>query len=112
MPMASPRLLPRNATVGCRIRRSTSAGSTLVPSSARPSPRWNRAQRSWSATEDARPPPGFSPRQRRHSRATDSVPSWSRLWPTANRRVMTSSRAKKLCSSPSGSSTSEATALS
>jgi hypothetical protein len=54
----------------------------------------------------------LSPRERRHSRAMASVPSWSRLWPTANRLVMMSSRAKKLCLSPSGSRTSEATARS
>jgi hypothetical protein len=35
---------------------------------------------------------------------------WSRLCPTISRRVMTSSRAKKLWDSPSGANTSEATA--
>ena len=67
MPMASPRLLPRSAVVGSRICRSTSAGSTSGP----PGPRWNRAQRSMSAAEDAMPPPGLSPRERRHSRPID-----------------------------------------
>jgi len=72
---SSPRLLPRNATVGSCIRASSSAGRTRSPLCARPSPRWNRAQPSWSAAEDTRPPPGCSPRQRRHSRATWRLPS-------------------------------------
>ena len=65
-----------------------------------------------SAAEDAMPPPGLSPRERRHSRPTDSVPSSSRLWPAANRLVMMSSRSKKLPDRPAGSKTSEATASS
>ena len=65
-----------------------------------------------SAAEDAMPPPGLSPRERRHSRPTDSVPSSPRLCPTANRLVMMSSRSKKLPDRPAGSKTSEATAFS
>ena len=63
-------------------------------------------------TEEARPPPGLSPRERRHSRATVSAPSAPRLCPTANRRVMMSSRAKKVSDSPIGSRTSDLTARS
>ena len=99
MPKASPSVLPRSFAVGSFIRCSTSAGRTRSPLSARPSPRWNRAQRSWSATEDARPPPGLRHRGPLHSRAMDSLPSLPRLCPTANRRVMTSTGAKKLCNS-------------
>jgi hypothetical protein len=42
MPMASPSVLPRSATVGCRIHRSTSAGGTWAPPSAARPPRQQR----------------------------------------------------------------------
>jgi hypothetical protein len=54
----------------------------------------------------------LSPRERRHSRPIDGVPSSSRLCPTANRLVMMLSRSKKLPGRPAGSKTSEATAFS
>jgi hypothetical protein len=112
MPRASPSVLPRSATVGSFIRCSISAGRTCVPLSARPSPRWNLAQRSWSPTEEAMPPPGLRQRGPLHSRATESVPSSPGLWPTANRLVMASSGVKKLWDSPNGSRTNEAMARS
>ena len=58
------------------------------------------------------PPPGLSPRERRHSRPIDSVPSSPRLWPTANRLVMMSSRSKKLPRQAGARRASEATAFS
>lgn len=45
-------------TVGCFIRSSDALGRRHSPRSARPSPRLNLAQRSWSATDETMPPLG------------------------------------------------------
>jgi hypothetical protein len=70
MPTASPSALPGIRAVGRFISSSSSLASTGVPSAARASPRWKRAQAIVSAALAEIPPAGFPDRGIPHGRAT------------------------------------------